>query len=278
MRQSQIACRGPDPPARAPREPERPANILNAPNTVYGRHFYAEQLEGSRASARVLVEMLSAHWQPASVLDIGCGRGAWLAAWGERGVSRLVGLDGPWNDATQMIWPAIEFRAVDLERAPAVGERFDLAMSIEVVEHLAAAAGEAVVDALVAASDVVVFSAAFSGQGGVHHVHERYHSHWGGLFRARSFRTFDLFRPRLWGDARVMPWHRANVFLHVRDGHALATTLREAGVPELAELAFMDCVHPWLYERLRVDRAGFGTHLRALWPSLLRSLRRRGTP
>ena len=144
-------------------------------------------------------------------------------------------------------------------------------MSIEVVEHLSPSAGEAVVESLTRLSDVVVFSAAFSGQGGVDHVHECYHSYWGALFRERGYVAYDAFRPQVWSDERVMPWHRANVFLYLRRGHALAV----AGWPELVDLGFMDCVHPWLYERTRGADLGFTGHARALLPSLVRALRRR---
>jgi hypothetical protein len=140
-----------------------------------------------------------------------------------------------------------------------------------VVEHLSPTAGVAVVDSLARLADAVLFSAAFTGQGGVNHVHERYHSHWGGLFRERGFRIFDAVRPALWADERVMPWHRANVFLYAREGHPLAA----AGWPEITELAFMDCVHPWLYERSRASAIGFGDHVRHLVPSLVRALKRR---
>lgn len=241
------------------------------PGTPYDEAFYDEQWRGSLASARVLLGHVAAHLRPASVVDIGCGCGAWLAAWAELGATTLVGIDGPWNVQDRMVHPAIRFRQADLEQPLTGDERFDLAMSIEVVEHLSPAAGEAVVESLTRLADVVVFSAAFSGQGGVNHIHERYHSHWGGLFRARGFRVYDLFRPRVWADERVMPWHRANVFLYLCDGHPLT----RAGLPEIADLAFMDCIHPWLYERRRVDAMSLGSHLRALLPSLVRSIRPR---
>lgn len=246
---------------------------MNAPAARpahYDEAFYREQFEGSRASARVLLGHLAGVMQPASVVDLGCGRGAWLSVWGELGVPHLVGIDGPWNSQEGMADAAIRFRAADLEQPLPAGERFALAMCIEVVEHLTPAAGIAVVESLTRLADAVVFSAAFTGQGGVHHIHERYHSHWGGLFRARGYRAYDFFRPRVWADERVQPWHRANVFLYLKQGHPLA-----AGMTEIQELGFMDCVHPWLYERTRSSAQGFATHARELLPSLLRALRRR---
>ncbi len=241
----------------------------------YDQAFYDEQIAGSLGSARALLAHLASRWKPASVLDIGCGRGTWLAAWRELGVADLLGVDGPWNRQELMLDAAIPFRAANLEAPLEAGRRFELAMSIEVVEHLSPAAGEAVLRSLTAAADVVLFSAAFTGQGGVNHIHERYHSHWGRLFAAQGYAAHDLFRPHFWADERVQPWHRANVFLFVKAGHPLAATLAAAGAPALPDLAFMDCVHPWLYERSRAGAIGFGEHLRGLLPSLARALKRR---
>jgi SAM-dependent methyltransferase len=238
-------------------------------SALYDAAFYDEQFAGSEASARVIVSHLARRLAPRSVLDVGCGRGAWLAAWAAQGATRLVGVDGPWNDGAAMAHPAIEFRAADLEAPPAPGERFDLAMSIEVVEHLSPAAGAAVVRTLAAAADAVLFSAAMPGQGGVHHVHERWPSHWAALFREHGFAPVDAVRPAVWGDARVMPWHRANAFVYLRDGHPLQ------GAWPAVEPAFMDAVHPWLYERSRVGAIGFRDHLRELVPSFFRALKRR---
>ena len=239
-------------------------------NAPYDQSFYDEQFAGSQASARAVTAHLAATWQPASVVDVGCGRGAWLAAWAERGVSRLLGIDGPWNRQEQMAHPAIVFRAADLEQSLATDERFDLAMSIEVVEHLSPSAGETVVQTLTHLADAILFAAAVPGQGGVHHINERYPSHWGERFRARGYRVHDAVRPALWGDERVMPWHRANVFLFLRERHPLAQAW-----PEVRDLAFMDAVHPWLYERSRIGAAGFRDIVRELGPSLVRALRRR---
>lgn len=218
--------------------------------TPYGDEFYVGQMEGSYRSARICLQHLSGYLQPESVADAGCGRGTWLKAWLELGVTRAVGLDGPWNRADNMVDPRIEFRPCDLSRPFAAGAsgRFDLAMSLEVAEHLEPGAAPGFVHSLTALSDAVLFGAAFTGQGGTAHLNEQLPSWWARLFTARGWRPFDVFRPALWGEREVEVWYRQNTFLYVREDSPRFEALIAAGLRPMDSLAFMDCMHPDLFQ------------------------------
>ncbi len=213
--------------------------------------FYSWQIGVSYRSAVPYCEHLFRIYQPASVADFGCGRGAWLKAMHEQGAERLFGVDGPWNSQEAMIDQSIEFCGADLnEPGPAfAGQTFDLAMTLEVVEHLEPKSSERVADALASLAPVLMFGAAFSHQTGQNHINERYHSFWAGLLRDRGFEVYDYFRPTFWGDDRVAYYYQQNTFLYVRKGHALGAKLREAGYRPIENLAFLDCVHPDMLER-----------------------------
>jgi len=149
--------------------------------TAYDQDFYESQMEDSLRSARIYLAHLWKHHQPPSVIDIGCGRGMWLKASGELGAERLVGLDGPWNHQDLMVDPRIRFQAVDLNQRFAIDEKFDLAMSLEVAEHLPESSAHDFVASIASAADVVLFGAAYTGQGGTNHVkdalnYERHHA------------------------------------------------------------------------------------------------------
>ena len=62
----------------------------------YSNEFYDLTLKGSLDSARLILGYLFTRWVPDSVVDVGCGRGTWLAICKELGVKRLVGFDGSW--------------------------------------------------------------------------------------------------------------------------------------------------------------------------------------
>jgi SAM-dependent methyltransferase len=199
-------------------------------------------------------------FQPKSVLDIGCGRGTWLKACGELGVKTLVGLDGPWNKTEQMVDPKISFKAVDFDTPFLPNGRFDLAMSLEVAEHLKPESASIIINALTQTSDVILFGAAVKGQGGTGHINEQSQSYWGNLFLERNYAVIDILRPTLWNNSHIEFHYRQNAFLYVKRGHSLLDLLRSQGILEMRDLGFMDCLHPELYNRYRSGERAFANH------------------
>ena len=122
-----------------------------------------------------------------SAVDVGCGVGTWLSVLRERGVDTVRGFDGAWVRADLPTIPRESFIAVDLTERIPKSDRFDLAISVEVAEHLRRLAAETFVDSLVDLSDFVLFSAAIPHQGGKHHLNERWQDYWAGLFWARGY-------------------------------------------------------------------------------------------
>jgi SAM-dependent methyltransferase len=214
---------------------------------LYNKEFYDLQVRGSLESARIFLGFLFARWVPNSVVDIGCGRGAWLTVCKELGSERLMGLDGPWVTQDMMLDPAIDFRSANLAEENALATSYDLALSLEVAEHLPPKASGQFVSTLVRASDAVLFSAAFVAQPGTNHINTRPHSFWARKFVADGYLLFDIFRQEFWDNERVEPWYRQNTFLYVRPNHPLHQVLIEGGHRSCKNIGFVDCIHPWLY-------------------------------
>jgi hypothetical protein len=224
---------------------------------MYSNCFYEWLTEGSLASARVVLGHLFKFYQPNSVLDVGCGRGTWLKACAELGVKELVGLDGSWNSQGQMVEPTICFKAIDLNSPFTTDRRVDMAMSLEVAEHLKCESASSFIDALTNASDVILFGAAVKGQGGTGHINEQPQSYWGDAFHERHYSVVDILRPTLWSNTNIEFHYRQNAFLYIKNGHPLLRHLLSHGIAPMNDLAFMDCIHPDLYDRYRRGERNF---------------------
>jgi SAM-dependent methyltransferase len=217
----------------------------------YNSEFYANQVPGSVRSAIRYRDILLSQFRPRSIVDVGCGRGTWLKAFKDTGLDRLVGYDGPWNNQESMIDNAIQFFCADLNNLSTIqaSERFDLAISLEVAEHIKPESAVSFISLLTQLSDVVLFSAAYIKQGGTNHINEQKHTYWAKLFASFDYIPYDLFRPVVWGDDEIEFWYQQNTFLYVRRNTPLVDGLAKSGHNPIVNLSFMDCVHPMLYEK-----------------------------
>ncbi len=240
---------------------------ISSRKAIYDESFYEKQVGRSLQSARPYLSHLWATLQPKSVLDVGCGRGAWLKSCHELGATRLLGLDGDWNSRSLMIDDAIEFRSIDLNKPFSVPDKVELTISVEVAEHLEPKSAPQFIQCLTDSSDVVLFSAAYLNQGGTNHINEQQHSYWAKLFAAHCFYPFDLFRPVFWGNEDIDFWYRQNVFLYVRKDSSEWQLVTSSGYKDMSNIDFMNCIHP--------DALNFRRHLVALFPSFVRGVCRR---
>ena len=63
---------------------------------LYDKDYYLRIIEGMSQSAAIVLGLLYEYYKPQSVIDVGCGPGAWLAAAESLGAITLKGLDGEW--------------------------------------------------------------------------------------------------------------------------------------------------------------------------------------
>lgn len=217
------------------------------PTGTYDAAYHAALQAGSRRSAAVVLALLQDLFAPKSLVDFGCGSGDWLAEARARGIPDLLGVDGPWVRAeTLEIDPAL-FDARDLSLPLDLGRRFDLALCLEVAEHLPAAAAPGLVDTLCAHAPVVAFSAAIPGQGGEGHVNEAWPAYWRDLFTARGHACFDAIRPQIWSEAEVEPWYRQNLLIFAARDHLARDPALRARL-EQGSTGPLDLVHPAIFE------------------------------
>lgn len=215
-------------------------------NKNYGPRFYEDRHQKTAYSARTVISLLLDVLPPiGSAADFGCGVGSWLSILKERGVSEIRGLDGPWVGQELLEIPREDFRAVDFELPIALEKRYDLALSLEVAEHISQESSGIFIDSLVGASDFVLFSAAIPFQGGTGHINEQWPDYWSEMFEARNYVALDFLRKKIWNDERIPFWYRQNIILYVKKEKLSA--VRKINYSEYEHDLPIAVVHPDFY-------------------------------
>ena len=202
---------------------------------AYTSDFFDELARGTWESARAVVPVVNELLRPASVLDVGCGVGTWLAEWGRAGVSDVLGIDGDYVDRTALQLPSDQFTPTDLQQSFSLGRKFDLVQTLEVAEHIDEAYADTFVESLSRHGDTILFSAAIPGQGGTHHINEQWPSYWAEKFEKAGYTTYDIIRPQIWANPLIKVWYRQNIMIFARG--------RILEVPETR----LDLVHPEMW-------------------------------
>jgi len=180
---------------------------------LYGDEFFDYIERGAQRSAKRIVPLILEHLKPRSVVDVGCGRGVWVAEWVRAGISDCIGLDGDYHDHQNLAIPSDRFRAVDLSEPFDLGRTFDIVQSLEVAEHIQGEKADVFLDNLCRHGQVIVFSAAVPGQGGEMHVNEQPLEYWRDKFHRRDYAAFDWLRRIIVRDSEIEPWYRYNTLL-----------------------------------------------------------------
>ena len=185
---------------------------------IYNAEFFEYLNETAILSARLVTKEVLSLLPVTSVLDVGCGQGAWLKVWKENGVSHVTGVDGDYVNRDDIFIEQDEFNAHNLTKPFSTGKRYDLVTSFEVAEHIDKASADIFVETLTKHGDCVLFSAAVPGQGGETHVNEQPYRYWKEKFAAQGYQMYDFIRPRIVENEDISFWYRYNMFLFVKEG------------------------------------------------------------
>jgi SAM-dependent methyltransferase len=224
-----------------------PVDPRTVEHAAYTREYYAAVGADAQGSALVILPAVFAVLdRPTSVIDVGCGTGEWLAQCARLGTTDVVGVDQVSYHPSMTIRRSA-YRQTDLERGIAMERDFDLALCLEVAEHLSLDGGRGLVKDLTKLADVVLFSGAIPGQGGLGHRTERWQSFWAAEFGSHGFRPLDFVRSTVWMDQRVQWWYAQNTVLYVAASKQIGAACGSAPM-------ILDLVHPENYARGISDR------------------------
>jgi glycosyltransferase involved in cell wall biosynthesis len=236
-------------------------------NTLYNDTFYVNQQSASSRSAKCVVPIVLSLCPVINVIDVGCGVGTWAREFLDRGIKDVLGIDGDYVNRDLLKIPQSCFHVCNLSEPIELNRRFELAVCLEVAEHLDQLRAEGFVADLTKLASVILFSAAVPGQGGTHHVNEQYLSYWAALFEAKGYTMLDVLRPRIWNDPKCDWTYRQNAVLFVERGNHL--------VPDNQVLSGVDYIHPFHYSEIleKLNNPTIGYISRSLPGAVKRSLK-----
>jgi len=176
------------------------------------RYIHEENFHNFGA-ANEIVPFIINILEPKSVVDVGCGIGTWLKVFKDNGVADILGIDGDYVDKEMLKINPKNFKEFNLEKLYISKRKFDLAISLEVAEHLSPRTADDFVKTLIGLSNTIIFSAAIPNQGGQNHINEQKPIYWIEKFEKRGFKLYDILRPIFWNNQNVDSWYRQNIFL-----------------------------------------------------------------
>ncbi|MFN3306371.1 MAG: class I SAM-dependent methyltransferase [Candidatus Kapaibacteriota bacterium] len=211
--------------------------------SAYDADFYKQRTDSLRAAYQIVPYIIKL-LKPKSVVDVGCGTGEFLYVFEEMGVSDYLGIDGDWVLRQRMRIPKEKFIPMNLEEPRKLSRTYDLAISLEVAEHLSSEAAERFVKFLVSLSDYVLFSAAIPFQGGLNHINEQWPDYWFKLFGKHNFTPIDIVRKQFWNNEEVVYWYSQNTFLYIKN-ELISNNLHL--LENKVDDSYINVVHPKLF-------------------------------
>lgn len=181
----------------------------------YYNYIDSLQADSYPVMANTIVKLFN----PASVIDVGCGSGGLLEALSVHGKVRCVGIEFSEAGRARCRRRGIDCQFGDVTKPLAIEPHHDLLVCFEVAEHLPERYANQLVENLTSGPSKLVFSAAIPGQAGHEHVNLQPNEYWIRKFDARGFRYDRLISDGMraeWAYRGVARWYARNVMVFER--------------------------------------------------------------
>ena len=210
----------------------------------YIKNFYnnnlKHNLKNNQYSACKYLKVVKKVIKINSIIDFGSGTGAWLLAAKSLGINKLIGIEKHYEidieDAKilkQNVFDKVNFSA-------------DIAVSVEVGEHILPEKSSIFIDNITSSSDIVIFGAATTHQSGDGHINCREVVFWEKLFNKRDFELIDFFRQKFWNSPRINKAYVQNTFLYIKRGSKFFSMFKN--------IPLLDIPHPAIINPHQINK------------------------
>ncbi len=215
---------------------------------LYNEEFYSKRRNLVKPSAEAIIGHVFNLCNIESIVDFGCGTGTWIHTAQSLGAKHMLGIEADWLKEEYLDEPGLEVHRHDLTDSIYIDRKFDLAISLEVGEHLPEERARSFVEDICRTSTKVLFGAAIPEQGGTGHINEQWQSYWANLFLELDYRAFDVIRPKIWSDPEIPFWYKQNTILYLHKDE-LENKAQFLFSPQEVKPKDLDIVHPDLYRK-----------------------------
>lgn len=240
----------------------------NTSSTYTKKWFEKRQAQTWEAALRVVPYILDVV-QPGSVIDVGCATCEFLAAFRKHGIEDIQGIDGAYVQQNLLVIPRENFKPCDLNRSFMLDRTYELAICLEVAEHLLPQSAAGFIASLTHLAPIILFSAAIPYQGGDGHLNEQWPEYWADLFKQHGFVPVDALRQSMWLDGEIPIPYRQNMLFFCKE-EALTGNEKLTRAYQLTDPNALSAVHPEMYlARIHVFNTLYARVLRYFFTHIL---------
>lgn len=162
---------------------------MSVETNIYNNKFFQNTIKLETKSAADFVDVVLKYYQPASIVDIGCGAGIYLKEFEQRGIKNLLGIDGSSAASEEFLLSLDKLEIFDLTKKYKFKNQYDLGLCLEVAEHLEESSADTLIETITNSSKNIIFSAAVPGQGprSIGHINEQLPEYWIEKFKHKNF-------------------------------------------------------------------------------------------
>ena len=164
----------------------RTASYLFGNMDEYNLEYYRELNREEESQAKALAEAITELYHPQTVVDLGCATGLYLAPF----KCEIAGFDispAAFEDEVRRV-SRDKVGLLDLTTPVLFRPKSDIALCLEVVEHIGSERVGPLVANICQASDTIIMTAAPPGQAGLNHINCQPQSYWEAKFADHGFK------------------------------------------------------------------------------------------
>lgn len=182
----------------------------------FNKKYYDSFKKGSYEFGLVLDEILNKKISYSKVVDFGCGSCDFIYGFTQKNNIKFLGMDSH-DEIIESKYLELNSKYIKTNIIEPIKniEKFDISFCLEVLEHINNIDSLKVVNNLIHSSDLIIFSSAHKGQGGLSHINEQDLDYWINVFNNNNYLCFDYLRSKIQSNNKIPYYYKYNTVMFI---------------------------------------------------------------